>query len=73
MCGLPVTLTYDERVQITLNLDRIRWLKVDDAVQAHRIAQGMTAPAEYYQAITGDTEAGSNLMGMSILAKMMGG
>lgn len=69
MCGLPPGLTYDELVQVEFNLDRIRWLRVDDAVQALRIAAGQPAPEAYYKAVAGDHAA--EAMGADILSRMM--
>lgn len=66
-------MTYDEKVQVFFNLEKIRWLKIDDLVRALKIASGSIAPPEYYQAIAGDKEAGANLMGQTMLSKMMGG
>lgn len=71
MCGLPVNLSYDQVVQLTFNLDKIRWLKIDDMVQAQRIASGRTGPPEYYRAIAGDADEAAKVMGQELLTKMM--
>lgn len=73
MCGLPATLSYDEQVQLHLNLERVRWRKIDDMVQAIRIANGQQAPAGYYQAILDDPEAAVTTMGNDLLGRMMRG
>lgn len=73
MCGLPVNLSYDERVQLEFNLSRIRWLKIDDLIQALRIAGGRLAPIEYYEALAGDRKSASDMLGMATLSQMMSG
>jgi hypothetical protein len=70
---MPGSLTPDEEVQVEFNLDRIRWWKIDDLIQAFRIAQGHPAPASYYKAIEGDTTKAAASMGSDLLTRMMRG
>ena len=64
-------MSYDEQVQIEFNLSRIRWLKIDDIVQAMRISSGRVGPPEYYEALCGDKESAASTMGLALLSQMM--
>lgn len=71
MLGLPPGMTYETYVALALNLDTIRWLRVDDLVQAVRIASGAPAPVEYLAAVLGDPKKAAAVRDEQALARMM--
>lgn len=56
---------------LELNRERIRWRRIDDLVQAFRIAQGNVPPAGYYKAIVDDETQAAVMMGNDLLGGMM--
>lgn len=66
-------MTYDEMVQLQLNLERIRWRKIDDMVQAFKIANGAVPPPAYFKALGEDDDQAMRSMGDMLLTKMVQG
>lgn len=72
MYGLPVDLSADEFVQLTLNLPRARMWDVYKAALASDVSRGEAGPIEYYELFAKDRASASAMLGDQVLRGLMG-